>query len=202
MPLHPSAWWLAHLRDVAASYGARSATLKLWKEYARADGYTSSAKLSGGSKKHRARPARDALFLASRRSNKDVAEWWQDTIQRFAKIAANDAAFLSIHATPKRADLAAAYREWVHVIADSIAGIYIGNYKEPRLERARRTSDGRWTGKYWILIPKTHQAATDDAALRALQIDLARAELTPLPDAWMTARAVAKIRARKARRTD
>jgi hypothetical protein len=46
----------------------------LWADMSRADGFEPPVKLSGGPRKHPPRPARDALFLASKRTAKDEAE--------------------------------------------------------------------------------------------------------------------------------
>lgn len=148
----------------------------------------------GGALKHRARPARDAVFVASPRRSKDLAAWWRKVVGRlFIGIAAEDARSLVIKRQPTRTDLAAAYREWLRVVSESIQGIWVGDYKDaPRLERVMRRDDG-WTGKYWLLIPKGHQAATDDAARREVLVDLAE----ELPDWRMTSREVRKIRRRK-----
>jgi len=194
VPLHPADWWRGRLRDAASTYGRASATFRLWADMSRADGFEPPVKLSGGARKHRPRPARDALFLASKRTAKDEAEWWQRQVERFMVIAEADARSLAITLQPSRRDLAAAYREWVHVVSESVIGTYIGNYRQPRLARAKRT-DGRWTGKYWLLVPKDHQAARDDATRRALLIDLA----SELPDVNVTPRDVRKIRRRRAR---
>ena len=90
----------------------------------------------GGARKHRPRPARDGLFLASPRGNKDLAAWWRKAVGRlFIGIAAEDARSLVITRQPKRPDLGAAYREWQRVVSDSIQGIWVGDYKAGPVRR-------------------------------------------------------------------
>ena len=192
-PLQTPQWWLSHLRRVVSSYGPKSAMFALMANLARDDGYEPPKKLSGGARRHRPRPARDALFLANRRSNKDLAEWWQKIVEAFIVRAESESEFLSIRRPPKRADLNAAYREWMGVVSDSISVVIIGNYKVPKLTRDRRGKPPKWTGRYLLCVPKGNQAARDDVALRFLMVDLA----VHLPDATMTAREVRRIRRRR-----
>ncbi len=198
-PLQTPQWWLSHLRSVVASYGRKSATFALWADLAREDGYEPPAKLSGGARRSRARPARDALLLGRKTGDTETADWWHEQVETFMDLAAKDTRSLRITKTPKAAALFDAYREWLGVVQDSIEAVFIGNYDEPRLERAMRESAGEiettwtWTGKYLLLIPKGHQAEKDGAARRALIVDLA---YTKLPDYRVTSRDVRNIRRR------
>ena len=198
--------WLSRLRH-AITYGRDSEMFRSVARSAEADGFKVPAKLAGGARRTRpARPARDALIVAHEGSDREVAEWWRmEVVQKFATVAKDEAGSLASLAIRGRREHVAAYREWLGVVAASVRDIYIGDYREPRLER-QWTVDGKWNRRYWLLLPKDHLAVNDDAVRRRLLIDLAMDEADDwssdsLPDARMTRRAVALIRKRHAKRT-